>query len=66
MRVCFADRLQQSDLSWANSPSRFQIDADRDRGIAKAEGGDLAGAIANYNAAIDLRQAIRASMENAW
>ena len=28
--------------------------------------GDLAGAIADYNAGIDLRQAIRTAMGNAW
>ena len=35
------------------------------RGIAKADGGDLAGAIADYDAAIGLREAIRAALGEA-
>lgn len=38
----------------------------QDRGIAKFGGADLAGAIEDYDAAIKLRQAIRAVLGNAW
>ncbi|MFK4623509.1 tetratricopeptide (TPR) repeat protein [Bradyrhizobium diazoefficiens] len=37
-----------------------------DRGNARASGGDLAGAINDYNAAIALMQAIRAAQGEAW
>src|SRR5262249_33523250 len=36
------------------------------RGIAKADGGDLAGAIADYDAAIGLLEAIRDALGAAW
>jgi tetratricopeptide (TPR) repeat protein len=38
----------------------------QDRGLAKAAGGDLAGAVADYDAAVSLREAIRDLQGEAW
>jgi hypothetical protein len=38
----------------------------QNRGTAKGGGGDLAGAVADYDAAIGLREAIRAALGEAW
>jgi tetratricopeptide (TPR) repeat protein len=38
----------------------------QNRGLVKADGGDLAGAIADYDAAIGLREAIRDLLGEAW
>jgi tetratricopeptide (TPR) repeat protein len=38
----------------------------QNRGLAKADGGNLAGAIADYDAAIELREAFRGLIGEAW